>query len=194
MTEQLESDFLKMIKQELHHEKDYNYFEPMTNILAKECVKIAVNYSLELREEKETLKQMNFEQLDKILKSSNEIYDLKSKLEIAEKAFENKSFIITGNVEPIITEPAIIQSAFKFPNGRRVIIYTGGGNITSFECDNNWKPSSKAFAESPLNYSGKTATEYHLHLRNTLHKPEDFSPLYSTILTQLTFNTITDEK
>ena len=35
-------------------------------------------------------------------------------------------------------EPCIIQSAFLFENGRRIIIYTCSLGITSYECDENW--------------------------------------------------------
>jgi hypothetical protein len=85
------------------------------------------------------------------------------------------------------------QSAFKFDNGVRIIVYTGvfpsllteglhGQYIRSFKCDENWQPEPKPFAECPLSWNGKTATEYHLHLRNFVHKPEDFVAEQSTTL------------
>jgi hypothetical protein len=79
-------------------------------------------------------------------------------------------------------EPCIIQSAFQLENQRRIIVYTSGSAIKSFNCDENWKTMGKPFGECPLEWSGKTATEYHLHLRNKIHKPEHFVPEQSTIL------------
>ncbi len=77
-------------------------------------------------------------------------------------------------------EPCIIQSAFIFDNGIRIIVFTSNGQIRSFECDINWKPNSKPFGGCPLSWSEQTATEYHLELRNKIHKPENFVKEHST--------------
>lgn len=77
--------------------------------------------------------------------------------------------------------PAIIQSAFQFKNGKRIIIYTGPYGIKSFECDVNWNPYRNPFAESPYWYGSDSALEYHFKVRKG-HPQEDFVPEYSTEL------------
>lgn len=79
-------------------------------------------------------------------------------------------------------EPCILQSAFQFENGKRIIVYTGIEGIKSFECDENWNPHSKPFAQCPMEWAGKSATEYHLNLRNVIHKPESFVTEHSSQL------------
>lgn len=74
-----------------------------------------------------------------------------------------------------------IQSAFKFDNGIRIIVFTDGVNIKSFKCDESWNVLS-CFAECPITWSGCTATEYHLRLRNVIHKKEYFVSEHSTNL------------
>lgn len=45
---------------------------------------------------------------------------------------------------------AIIQSAFKFENGTRIIVYTSNGEISAFICDESWKPRKKPYATSSV--------------------------------------------
>jgi len=78
--------------------------------------------------------------------------------------------------------PAIIQSAFEFDNGRRIIIYTGATGIKSFECDKDWKPFEEPFASSPLSWLQKSPLDFHLTARNELHPKEHFRPEHSTVL------------
>lgn len=80
-------------------------------------------------------------------------------------------------------EPGYIQSAFKLNNEEHIIVFTDPtGGIRSFRCNENWKPAEKPFAESPYCYGSASPKEYHLNLRNVIHKPENFVPEHSTPL------------
>ena len=96
--------------------------------------------------------------------------------------FEGEGVVIsTAPVLPIAMEPCMITSAFLFKNGIRFLVCTSGHEIKSFTCNEKWEPDpEKPFAHCPLHWSGKTATEYHLHLRQNVHRKEDFVPEQST--------------
>lgn len=83
------------------------------------------------------------------------------------------------NNNPILYEPVIIQSAFTLDNGKRIIIYTSGMGITSFECDENWKPYSKPFATCPKEMMSDSPTEYHIAIRK-LHGESKLNIQHST--------------
>lgn len=86
--------------------------------------------------------------------------------------------------QPKDTELTI--SAFQFENGVKIKVCTGlfiaGHYIKSYKCDNNWRKNKYPFAECPLTWSGRTDTEFHNHLRNSVHGPESFVPDQSTKL------------
>ena len=78
-------------------------------------------------------------------------------------ALIDKEFEYVPNIE---TEDCLMQSAFLFDNGKRVIIYTScHTGISSFECNENWKPYSKPFATMPNGKMMGSYTDYHKRVR-----------------------------
>lgn len=77
------------------------------------------------------------------------------------------------------TEPCVIQSAFNFNNGKKIIIYTGALGIISYECDENWKLYSKPFATCPKEMMTENPTDYHKSIRD-MHGEQRFVKEYST--------------
>ncbi len=78
-------------------------------------------------------------------------------------------------------EPCIVQSAFRFSNGKRIIVYTNRLGVKSFECDEKWKPNEKPFAECSLNPETQTQIEYHTEIR-AMHKDDDLVTEHSNDL------------
>ena len=78
-------------------------------------------------------------------------------------------------------EPCIIQSAFLFENGKRIIIYTGALGIISYECDENWNTHKKPFATCLKKYMRETPTEYHQKIRK-IHGEEKLVKEHSTTI------------
>ncbi len=76
-------------------------------------------------------------------------------------------------------EPCIIQSAFLLSNGNRIVIYTGALGIKSFECDENYKPFPKPFAECPKEMMSENPTDYHRSIRK-MHGEEKLVKEHST--------------
>lgn len=77
------------------------------------------------------------------------------------------------------TENCLMQSAFLFNNGKRIIIFTScWTGISSFECDENWKPHLKPFATAPPEMIS-SYTDYHLKIRK-IHGEKKFIKKHST--------------
>jgi len=63
-------------------------------------------------------------------------------------------------------ELSIMQSAFQFNDGRRIIVYTSTSGIVSYECNEKWETVGKPFATCPMEYmTNKSFSEYHADIR-----------------------------
>lgn len=107
---------------------------------------------------------------------------MKKEITITAEA-SNGSYTLLGTeaFEQPKLEPCIIQSAFLFKNGKRIIIYTGAMGITSYECDENWQPHKKPFTTCQKEYMCESLTEYHLKVRK-MHEKEKLIAEHSTVI------------
>lgn len=103
---------------------------------------------------------------------------------------------ITANIKPddytllgtvadeIKTEDCLLQSAFLLDNSKRIIVYTScHTGISSFECDEDWKPYEKPFATAPPEMMTSSYTDYHKRIRK-MHGEEKLVKEHSSELTQ----------
>lgn len=126
---------------------------------------------------------------EEIVKVLREASEKRNDLIRASKPFEDLFETLTtailhlleqGEGEKEEWEPCIIQSAFHFENGKRIIVYTGDQGIKSFECDEKWEPYGKPFAESS-SFKGNPI-DYHFKIRE-MHGEEKLVKEHSTPLT-----------
>lgn len=90
---------------------------------------------------------------------------------------------VAVTVEPLPkAEPCLIQSAFLLDNGKRIIVGTScWTGISSFECDDDWKPFQKPFATCPLNMITGSLTDYHKRIRE-MHGLDKLVKEHSTVI------------
>lgn len=79
--------------------------------------------------------------------------------------------------------PAVIQSAFQFKDGTRIIVYAGAAGIRTFFADESWIPTKK-YAEAHGWERSETPLAYHLRIRqsNIVYDPGCFVQEHSTDL------------
>ena len=80
----------------------------------------------------------------------------------------NGSYTLLGTVADLQeekTENCILESAFLFDNGTRLIVGTSCQyGITTYSCDENWKPIKYACQGAPL-MGFDSYTDFHKHIR-----------------------------